>query len=271
MRVYLERRRTFSCAHRYYNPNRDPDWNRAAYGPLTSIHGHNYTVDAVVCGELDPVTGIVVNLVDVKEWLRDAVEPFENQYMDVWSLEMDGRQPSTENIARILWRRLLPHVEGTPATLHAVRLAESEVIRSEYRGEGDLVYVTRVYDFSAAHRLHAEGLSDGENEQVFGKCNRPGGHGHNYTVEVTVKGPVSDETGFSYPLDDLDRIVEERVLGPMDHRNLNTDIPEFATSNPTSENLAVVIWRRIRPEVGAALHKVRVLETPRNSFEYLGE
>lgn len=271
MGVYLQRRRVFSCAHRYHNPNRDRAWNRAVYGPLTNVHGHNYTVDATVRGDLDPVSGIVVNLVDMKGWLGAAIEPFENQCVDVFSPVMMGRQPSTENLARIVWSRLLPHVEGTPATLHAVRVAESAEIWSEYLGEGEMVYVTRVYDFSAAHRLFAEGLTEEENERVFGKCSRAAGHGHNYIVEVTVKGDVDPDTGFAYPLDRLDRLVDDQVLEPMDHRNLNTDVPEFSTLNPTSENLAVVVWRRLVPHVGPALHKVRIQETARNVFEYLGD
>lgn len=271
MLAYLTRRRTLACAHRYYNPNRDPAWNRATYGPLTNIHGHNYTVDVTVCGELDPVTGIVVNLVDVKEWLRSAVEPFENEYVDVFTPVMEGRQPSTENLATLLWRRLASHVEGTPARLHLVRVAESDEIWSEYLGKDEMVYVTRVYDFSAAHRLYAAGLSDEENFAVFGKCSRAGGHGHNYILEITVKGHTDAETGFAYPLDRLDEVVNAQVLDPMDHRNLNTDIPEFARLNPTSENLAVVIWNRLSPHVGPALHKIKVHETLRNSFEYLGE
>lgn len=271
MRVYLERRRMFSCAHRYYNPAFDAEWNAERYGSLTAIHGHNYVVDAAVCGELDPVSGIVVNLVEIKGWLREAVAPFENQYVDAWTPVMDGMQPSTENIARILWRRLAPHVRDTPATLESVRLAETPELWSEYRGEDETVYVTRVYDFSAAHRLHAERLSDEENERIFGKCNRPGGHGHNYVVEVTVKGEVDPATGFAYPLDRLDRLVDECVLAPMDHRNLNTDVPQFQGVNPTSENLAVVIWNALRPGVGEALYRVKVRETPRNFFEYRGE
>lgn len=271
MRVYLERRRTFSCAHRYYNPTFGPEWNADHYGPYTAVHGHNYVADAVVCGELNPVSGIVVNLVEVKEWLRAAVVPFENQYVDAWTPVMNGRQPSTENIARILWARLMAHVEGTPAELHAVRLAETPELWSEYRGEDDMVYVTRVYDFSAAHRLHSEQMSDEENERIFGKCNRPGGHGHNYVVEVTVKGAVDPDTGFAYPVDRLDRLVDEHVLQPMDHRNLNTDVPQFQGVIPTSENLAVVIWNALRPGVGDALHGIKVHETARNVFEYFGE
>jgi 6-pyruvoyltetrahydropterin/6-carboxytetrahydropterin synthase len=271
MRVYLERRRTFSCAHRYYNHHFDPAWNAERFGPLTAIHGHNYVVDATVAGELDPVSGIVVNLVEVKGWLRAAVEPFENNYVDAWTPIMDGRQPSTENIARILWDRLTPHMDGTRASLSAIRLAETAELWSEYRGEDGMIYVTRVYDFSAAHRLHSEAMSDDDNARVFGKCNRPGGHGHNYTVEVTVRGTADPETGFAYPLERLDALVEEHVLGPMDHRNLNTDVPAFRGVNPTSENLAVVIWDALRPGGGDALSVIKVRETPRNFFEYRGE
>ncbi|HEY3411641.1 MAG TPA: 6-carboxytetrahydropterin synthase [Armatimonadota bacterium] len=271
MKVYLQRKRVFSCAHRYWNPNHEASWNAAYFGRLAEIHGHNYTVTATIAGEVDPVSGIVINLVDVKGWLAAAVSPFENRCVDAAADIMDGRQASGENIARILWERLQTSARGTPARLDSVRLAESDELWSEYRGEGDLVYVTKVYDFSAAHRLHAEDLSDEDNARVFGKCNRAGGHGHNYIIEITVKGAVDRETGFAYCLDRLDAIVDERVIQPMDHRNLNTDVPQFAHLNPTSENLAVVIWTALHPEVGPALHKVRVEETPRNAFEYLGE
>jgi 6-pyruvoyltetrahydropterin/6-carboxytetrahydropterin synthase len=271
MRVYLQRRRTISCAHRYYNPHFPPDWNAERFGALTAIHGHNYVVDATVAGELDPATGIVVNLVEVKAWLRAALEPFENRYVDAWAPVMAGRQPSTENLAQIVWERLAPETQGTPADLFCVRVAETEDLWSEYRGEHGMVYVTRVYDFSAAHRLHSETLDASENERVFGKCNRPGGHGHNYVIEVTVSGAVDADTGFAFPLDRLDALVDEHVLQPMDHRNLNTDVPQFRGVNPTSENLAVVIWNALRPGIGSALHRVKVQETPRNFFEYCGE
>jgi 6-pyruvoyltetrahydropterin/6-carboxytetrahydropterin synthase len=271
MTVNLQRKRIFSCAHRYWNPLHEASWNAAYFGPLAEIHGHNYTVTLTVSGGVDPVTGIVVNLVDVKEWLAQGVAPFENRCVDAASAVMGGLQPSTENIARVLWSRVEPLIGGSPARLDAVRVAESEALWSEFRGETNMVYVTRVYDFSAAHRLHAEGISDLDNERIFGKCNRPGGHGHNYVLEVTVKGQVDAETGFAYHLETLDRVVTEQVLDAMDHRNLNTDVPQFAHLNPTTENLAIAIWDAIGPAVGEALHKVRVQETARNAFEYFGE
>lgn len=271
MRVHLQRKRVFSGAHRYWNPARDAAWNAARFGPFTEIHGHNYTVVVTLRGEVDPSSGIVVNLVDIKAWLAEAVSPFENRYVDDATPAMAGWQPSTENMARIVWNRVKSQIVCQPCEIESVEIAESDELRSEYRGEGNVVYVTKTYDFSAAHRLHSERLSGEDNERIFGKCNRPGGHGHNYVVEVTVKGAVDPETGFAYPLDQLDRAVDERVIQPMDHRNLNTDVPQFAHCNPTTENLAVVIWEALRPEVGPALYRVRVEETPRNAFEYFGE
>jgi 6-pyruvoyltetrahydropterin/6-carboxytetrahydropterin synthase len=271
MRVHLQRKRVFSGAHRYWNPARDAAWNATQFGPFTEIHGHNYTAVVTLRGEVDPSSGIVVNLGDIKAWLAEAVSPFENRFADASTPVMDGLQPSTENLARIVWRRVQSQIAGQPGRLEAVEVAETDNLRSEYRGEGNVVYVTKTYDFSAAHRLHSERLSDEDNQRIFGKCNRPGGHGHNYVVEVTVKGPVDPETGFAYPLEHLDRVVDERVIQPMDHRNLNTDLPQFAHRNPTTENLAVVIWEELKSEVGPALYRVRVEETPRNAFEYFGE
>lgn len=271
MRVYLQRRRVFSCAHRYFQPSRDEAWNHEHFGDLTEIHGHNYLAEVTLCGDVDAQSGIVVNLTDVKQWLADAVSPFENRFVDVTSPVMENLQPSTENLCRIVWKRLVPHIETTPATLSRLRIAETDELWSEYAGDSDMVCVTRVYDFSAAHRLHSEQLPDDQNLAIFGKCNHPGGHGHNYVVDVTVKGMPDPDTGFAYPIDALDRLVEEKVIRVMDHRHLNTDVPQFKHLNPTSENLAVVIWNILLPDLGPALHKIRVQETPRNFFEYYGD
>jgi 6-pyruvoyltetrahydropterin/6-carboxytetrahydropterin synthase len=270
MTVFLKRRRMFSAAHRYGRPDRDSEWNRRHYGDLSEIHGHNYLAEVTISGDVDEATGIVVNLADVKVWLAAAVSPFENRCISVESPEMNGRQPSTENLARVVWERLEPAFASTPASLCEVKVAESDELWSEYRGEENVVYVTRMYDFSAAHRLHSDRLSDDENRSVFGKCNHPGGHGHNYVLEVTVRAAVDEETGFSYPLDRLDEAVDRHVLDPMDHRNLNADVPQLQGVNPTTENVAIVIWEALRPEIGEALYRVRVQETPRNTFEYYG-
>ena len=132
--------------------------------------------------------------------------------------------------------------------------------------------LTRSYEFSAAHRLHSARLSDEKNHEIFGKCNNPYGHGHNYTLEVTVQGEIDERTGMMVDLGYLDGIVEEHVVRRYDHKNLNLDIPEFRELNPTSENLVKVIWERLTPYLKhPPLYKVTVRETDRNAFSYYGD
>jgi 6-pyruvoyltetrahydropterin/6-carboxytetrahydropterin synthase len=132
--------------------------------------------------------------------------------------------------------------------------------------------VTRSYPFSASHRLHAPQLSEDENRVLYGKCNNPYGHGHNYVLEVSARGPL-DESGRALDTAQLDRLVEEQVLTPFSHRNLNLDVNSFAGRVPTSENLAVEICRRLKDNWSAAfpgewpkLDRVRIAETARNIF-----
>ena len=133
------------------------------------------------------------------------------------------------------------------------------------------VHLTRRYMFSASHRLHSDAFSAAENVAIYGKCNNPHGHGHNYMVEVTMSGPVDEQTGMVCSLVDLDGFVRVQILERYDHQNLNL-LPEFVTTVPTTENLCIAIYeilkRGFRP---AHLQKVRIEETMMNSFEYAGE
>lgn len=138
-----------------------------------------------------------------------------------------------------------------------------------------MVSLTRRYRFSASHRLHNEVLSAEENSRVFGKCNSPYGHGHNYIVEVTVRGPVDAATGMVMDLGMLDQAVEKEVVDRFDHTYLNLDVPNFHGKVPTTENLCVEIYNLLRAKLngrkgGAQLEKVRLEETSSNSFEYSG-
>jgi 6-pyruvoyltetrahydropterin/6-carboxytetrahydropterin synthase len=132
-------------------------------------------------------------------------------------------------------------------------------------------YLTRRYMFSASHRLHSDQMSPDENRAVYGKCNNPFGHGHNYTVEVTVGGPVDRQTGMVCNLVDLDGFVRAQVLERYDHQNLNM-LNEFAQQVPTTENLCIAIYDIVkRGFTKAHLEKIRIEETMMNSFEYTGE
>ncbi len=132
-----------------------------------------------------------------------------------------------------------------------------------------LLRVTRRYRFSSAHRLHAPQLSDADNQAIYGKCNYPYGHGHDYTLDVTVRGELDPARGRVAPLEELDAFVRAQVVEAFDRRNLNTDAPEFDVLVPTTENLAAVIARRLSdfPAPHARVEKVRIWETPRNIIE----
>jgi len=126
-------------------------------------------------------------------------------------------------------------------------------------------YLTRRYRFPASHRLHLDDASEAENQRIFGKCNNPHGHGHNYAIEVTVSGPI-DTHGMVCDLPELDRFVHQNVISRYDHANLNC-LAEFATQVPTTENLAIEIYERLRGFAPAQVEKVRIEETRKNSFE----
>lgn len=134
--------------------------------------------------------------------------------------------------------------------------------------------VTRRYGFAASHRLHSVELSEERNRELYGKCNNPYGHGHNYVVEVSVRGPRDGVTGRAVDTAALDELVRAQVIRPFDHRNLNVEVAGFARVVPTSENLGYEICRRLKwnwkqafPERWPELEKIRIEETPRNIFE----
>jgi 6-pyruvoyltetrahydropterin/6-carboxytetrahydropterin synthase len=136
------------------------------------------------------------------------------------------------------------------------------------------VHLGRRYTFCASHRLHSPALSEAENKALYGKCNNPFGHGHNYEVEVTVRGQVDPVTGRAVDLAALDSLVETQILAPFRFRNLNEEVPAFRSDVPTTENLASEVLRRLQSawtaEFGggeARLEKVRIWETDRNICE----
>jgi 6-pyruvoyltetrahydropterin/6-carboxytetrahydropterin synthase len=129
----------------------------------------------------------------------------------------------------------------------------------------------RRYHFAASHRLHNPDLSEEENNRLYGKCNNPYGHGHNYILEVLVSGKVDPATGMIANLADLDGFVEREVLEPFDHKSLNEDVDAFRGTVPTTENLCIEIFRRLKPFPKAKLERIRVQETSNNSFEYAGD
>jgi 6-pyruvoyltetrahydropterin/6-carboxytetrahydropterin synthase len=129
----------------------------------------------------------------------------------------------------------------------------------------------RRYRFAASHRLYSPQFSEEENCRVYGKCSNPFGHGHNYVLEVNLSGEVDPATGMIANLADLDNFVEQQIIEPFDHRYLNEEVAAFRETVPTTENLCVEIFRRLRSFPKAKLERVRIQETANNSFEYSGD
>ena len=137
-----------------------------------------------------------------------------------------------------------------------------------------MIYITRREHFNAAHKLHNENWTDEQNAEVFGKCANPNWHGHNYNLYVTVKGKVNPDMGYSVNLKDLSTIIRTHITDKLDHKNLNLDVPFMKGLMPSTENVAIAIWKELLPHVNALdckLHCVKLYETENNYVEYFGE
>jgi 6-pyruvoyltetrahydropterin/6-carboxytetrahydropterin synthase len=137
-----------------------------------------------------------------------------------------------------------------------------------------MVYITRQATFSAAHRLSRSEWNEEKNNSVFGKCANPNWHGHNYTLSVTVKGEMNPQTGFVANLSDINKIIRAKVIDKVDHKNLNLDVDFMAGKIPSTEVLAVEIWKQIVKDIealGCKMHSVKIQETENNFVEYLGD
>lgn len=221
---------------------------------------------ATVAGEPDPVTGYLCNIAVLDDLLRRHAIPFAAD-----ALRVRGWRMSAEHLLEHIWQRV---VDATPpdAPLVTLELCATPCLRYTIeREKPDMVLLTQQFEFSAAHRLHCPQLSDDENRRTFGKCNNPGGHGHNYLLEVTVAGPPDPKTGAVLPLPHFEQTVKEHVIDRLDHKHLNEDTPEFRDVNPSVENIARVIWGMLADRVAPAkLHRIRVWETAKTCAEYAG-
>lgn len=273
---YLTRQTAFEASHY----QRVPEWSDAenfqVFGAAANpnSHGHNYVLDVMVKGAIAADDGMVINLTTLDALLKEEViAHYDHKHLNrqhpVFAVTPQ-LQPTIENIVIEIWQRLGAHLG--PGMLHRVRLYERATHFADYYGENRMVYLTKAYEFSAAHRLHSHLLSDAENREIFGKCNNPAGHGHNYVLEVTVKGEVDTKTGLVARQAHLDAVVEKEVFGRFDYKHLNLDAPEFDQLNPTSENFVKVLWDLLAPNLQpATLHRLRLRETPKNHFDYYGE
>lgn len=273
--IELNRTVRFALA-RTGRPTHDPVAGRAAangYSAFPAVRGlgRYYELKVACRGEADPVTGYFINIKEIDAAVREHVLPYLQGLIE-------GDTPEAElplgEVMRQAAARLQPPLWDTVAS---IELALSPKVRLGLETHAmDHVTLRQQYEFSAAHRLHADALSDHENQEVFGKCNNPAGHGHNYRLEVAVAKPI-DAAGHALAVDALDSLVDEHVLDRLDHKNLNGDVPEFADLNPSVEHITQVIWGLLAPAVAAMdrdrparLDEICVWETEKTACVYRG-
>ncbi|HEY9833418.1 MAG TPA: 6-carboxytetrahydropterin synthase [Stenomitos sp.] len=267
MECIINRRAQFSASHRYWLPELSEAENSQKFGLGSRFpgHGHNYVLFVSLVGQLDEY-GMVQNLSEVKKVIkREVTSQLDYAYLnEIWP-EFQQTLPTTENIARVIWQRLAPHLP-----IVRIQLFEHPELWADYQGNGMEAHLTISTHFSAAHRLAHPDLSYEENSEIYGKCARPNGHGHNYHLEVTVQGEIDPRTGMIVELGALHQVIEDYVVEPFDHTFLNKDIPYFTHVVPTAENIAIHIRQLLQQpiqDLGAQLYKVKLIESPNNSCE----
>ena len=267
MQCIINRRATFSACHRYWFPELTEQENKEKFGASSRFpgHGHNYVLFVSLIGELDRY-GMVENLSTVKRIIKQEVTSQLNYFHlnDTWP-EFQQILPTTEHIAKAIWDRLSPHL-----SLVKIRLFEHPELWADYQGNSMEATLTLKTHFSAAHRLALPELTLEQNSEIYGKCARVNGHGHNYHLEVAVTGEMDARTGMIVDLESLQRVIDNYVVEPFDHTFLNKDIAYFAEVVPTAENIAFHIAQLLQQPIralGVELEKITLIESPNNSCE----
>ncbi|HSW45877.1 MAG TPA: 6-carboxytetrahydropterin synthase [Phycisphaerae bacterium] len=245
----------------------------AADEPITNSWGGWPTASSIqpylvlrscVEGESDPVTGYLCNITMIDRLIRERSVPLVNRLIGqprvtgetlIQAIAADLRTQAPNGSRWINWQLYV-----TPCLSYGLIC-----------GASNMIDISQCFEFSAAHRLHCESLSDEENRRTFGKCNNPSGHGHNYAVVITITGEPDPLSGVLMPVSRMEQIVQAQVIDRLDHKHLNRDCPEFAALNPSVENIARVIWDLLADRFApATLKRIRVWETPKTYAEYEG-
>jgi 6-pyruvoyltetrahydropterin/6-carboxytetrahydropterin synthase len=247
--VLLTKRIEFAAAHRYVKPEWDEAKNRAVFGPCYNppAHGHNYMVEVTVSGEVDPKTGMVVNLFDLKRILLDVLEEFDHKNLNLDMPYFKDRIPTSENLARVLWTKL--DKQHDIGTLHAIRLYEDEDLYAEVTAAAglDVASVTRRYSFTSMQ----DGIQSPE-----------------WDCFVTVHGAIDPVTGMVIDIGALNRLVQERVVQVFDRQDFRQALGVQAVAG---EQLVEYIWKQLVSSLPSArLSNLRLVQSRDLSFEFAG-
>ena len=248
----LTKRLEFCSSHRYHNPDWDDAKNREVFGACNNVntHGHNYLLEMTLCGDIDPVTGMIINLYDLKQYLWDVLIEFDHKNLNLDTPYFHDRIPSSENLAWTLWELLTKHPQ-LPA-LERIRLYEDATLYAEVMKEFvestspiNTALIGRRYQFAAVH----------QSEQEFFQ-------GHQYELWVSVKGPIPLDTGQIISLPVLDQIVYHEILQRWEQKSISHD-PLFSDTSVTDLSLAQQCWSLLRPHFSSPpLHQVSISQLP---------
>jgi len=247
--VLLTKRIEFAAAHRYIKAEWDEAKNRAVFGPCYNppAHGHNYMVEVTVSGEVDPKTGMVVNLFDLKRILLNVLEEFDHKNLNLDMPYFEGLIPTSENLARVLWTKL--DRQKDIGALHAIRLYEDEDLYAEVTAEAglDVASVTRRYSFTAV---------------------QDGNQGPEWDCFVTVHGTIDPVTGMVTDIGALDRVVQDKVVQAFDRQDLRHVLD---AEHVTGGQLAERIWKSLVFGISSGtLANVHLVQSRDLSFDYAG-
>ena len=240
-----------------------PSNSFGGYPALTGA-GQYFVLQVTLAGELEERTSYLLNIKQVDEAVRNKVIPLVTEL--IRSNRFGGGAPAASGAFEML-RDAFGSVSLESVTLRLTPLLAYEARRREL----PMVRLSQTFEFSASHRLHNAELSDDENRRKFGKCNNPHGHGHNYEVQVTLAGEPDQSAGVLIDVPAMERIVSSTVIDRFDHKNLNVETEEFRDLIPSVENIAMVIFRMLKPQFErqrARLASVTVWETPKTWCEY---
>ena len=276
----MTRRLAFSAAKADWLDRLTPEENRTLFGNTASPepYGHNYTLEVSVRGDIDSRTGMVINIKILDAIVKERViSVLDHKFLNHAAPAFETVPLTLEHLTRFI-ADALKDALPTEIELASIRLEETPLrfarceIDSGSQLKEQIVQLTHIYEFSAAHRLDSPHLTVAENQEIFGKCNNPAGHGHNYILEVTVSGSLGDDGRVIAP-DDLDCLVKKEIVDRYDHKHLNEDVGDFAEEIPSAEVITKMIWMRLVTKIPAParLSKVLLRETAKNIFEYHGE
>ena len=266
---YGTRQYAFEMSHALFMHGSSNQQNFNLYGPDYQPHGHNWKLNLSIQGPKNRKSDMIVDLSELdKIFQREIDSRYDHHYFDINNLDV---VPTLENLTKLMWNSASKDINE----LYKVELYEYPEVWGTYLG-GDQMYTTTTHRFSAQHRTHNPKVTEGVNQQLYGKCNRY--HGHTYILEVTIKGEIDEETGLIVNKRDYETVMENFVPTYLDHQTLN-EFPELKDKNATTENVLEALWVQLKEYLvsnkvlckpNQSLYKLKLVETDRNFFEYFG-